>query len=235
MKTITMMAVTLILLFAVAATALSQATVVSVRGDVQVRRGAEESWRPLAVGDVVKPEDSMLSGKRASAVLSVGGTRLTLPEMVIVDCADLRVLTQEELLLKLAMEGIRALPQQKRGSEPTIPRTTTVHGGASDELAAPAGADGTQRSALQLNGTKVLHAHGFYATMVLRAKEVLRLAPELRRRSDVRLLVADAFERMRLSSEALAEYRSLDKERLTPAERSLVERKIAELRKKQKG
>ena len=59
--------------------------VVSVRGDVQVRRGAEESWRPLAVGDVVKPEDSMLSGKRASAVLNVGGTRLTLPEMVIVD------------------------------------------------------------------------------------------------------------------------------------------------------
>ena len=161
--------------------------------------------------------------------------RLTLPEMVIVDCSDLRTLTQEELLLKLAMEGIRALPAQKRGAEPAIPRTTTVHGTQSDSEDAAGAATGTGRYAMQLNGTKVLHAHGYYATMVLRAKEVLRLAPELRHRTDVRLMVADAFERMRLSNEALTEYRSLDKEKLAPAERSLVDRKIAELRKKQKG
>lgn len=217
------------------AVARAEITVVSVRGDIKVRHGAEEEWRAVAAGDVVKPEDSMMSGRGASAVLSVdGATRLALPEMVIVDCADLRTLTQEELLLKLAMEGIRALPPQKRGSELSVPRTTTIHGEPS-ESGRPLAPGSKESYALQLNGTKVLHKHGYYATMVLRAKEVFRLAPELQKRTDIRLMVADAFEQMKLNGEALGEYRGLAKEKLPEKERTLVEGKIAELKKKQKG
>jgi hypothetical protein len=209
--------------------------VVSLKGDIKVRHGAEEQWHAVAVGDIVKPEDSMRSGRGASAVLSVDGTtRLALPEMVIVDCSDFRALTQEELLLKLAMEGIRSLPPQKRGGELSVPRTTTMHG-EQTATGKPLQPGSKDAYALQLNGTKVLHKHGYYATMVLRAKEVFRVAPELQKRTAIRLMVADAFEQMKLDSEALGEYRGLAKEKLTPKERSLVEGKIADLRKKQKG
>jgi hypothetical protein len=225
------------LLLLTGAAALAEITVVSVRGDIKVRRGAEEQWHAVAAGDVVKPEDSMMSGRASFAILTVdGATRLALPEMVIVDCSDLRTLTQEELLLKLAMEGIRALPQQKRGGgrDIAVPKTTTTHG-ARNEPDRPLSPGSESGVTLQLNGTKVLHRHGFFATMVLRAKEVFRLAPELQKRTDVRLMVADAFEQMRLTGEALGEYRALAKEKLTAGDRSLVEGKIAELKKKQKG
>ena len=205
--------------------------VVSLQGDVKVRHGAEEEWRTVAVGDVIKPEDSMRSGLGASVSLLVDeDKKLSLPEMVIVDCSDLRTLTQEELLLKLAMEGIRSLPPQKRDGGISVPRTTTVHGSRSESgsVVHPGNKEGY---VMLLNGTKVLHRSAFYATMVLRAKEIFRLSPELKKRYDVRLLMADAFEKMDLKSEALGEYTSLSKERLPVNTRSVVEGKIAELRK----
>ena len=207
--------------------------IMNIRGDVKVRHGADEAWVSVAVGDVVKPEDSMRSGRGSSVILLVDGTtKLTLPEQVIVDCSDLRTLTQEELLLKLAMEGIRSLPQQKRDGGMSVPRTTTVHG-TNVEPSKPLQPGSKEGFILLLNGTKVLHQNGYYATMVLRAKEVLRLSPSLRSRYDVRLLVADAFEKMNLNGEALGEYRSLSKEKLSLKDRSVVEGKIAVLKKTQ--
>ena len=217
------------------ALALAEIRIVSAEGDIKIRRGAREDWQPAAAGDIVKPEDSMRSGRGSSVVLSVDGVKmLALPEMVIVDCSDLRTLTQEDLLLKLAMEGIRSLPEQKRDGSLTVPRTTTVHGTRSE----PAEARRTRSKegyVYLLNGTKVLHRHGFYATMVLRAKEVFRLAPDLHKRYDVRLMMANAFEKMNLSGEALEEYQGLSKEALSLRERAVVEGKIAELKKKQEG
>jgi len=207
--------------------------IMNIQGDVKVRHGAEEAWVSVAAGDIVKPEDSMRSGRGSSVVLLVdGATQLTLPELVIVDCSDLRTLTQEELLLKLAMEGIRSLPQQKHDGGMSVPRTTTVHG-ARAEASAPLQPGSKDGYILQLNGTKVLHRNGFYATMVLRAKEVLRLSPSLRTRYDVRLLVADAFEKMKLNGEALMEYRGLAKEKLSLRDRAVVEGRIAALKKAQ--
>lgn len=225
----------LVLLAAAAMSASADVKVVSIKGDVTIRHGAQEEWQSVAPGDVIKPEDSMRSGKRSSVVLLVDDeTKLTLPEMVIVDCSDLRTLTQEELLLKLAMEGIRAVPGQKRDGGISVPRTTTVHGTKS-ESARTARPESKEGYVLLLNGTKVLHRHGFYATMILRAKEIFRLAPEMSKRTDVRLMVADSFEKLDLGGDALVEYRKLSKEKLSLEERSIVELKIAELKKKQKG
>ncbi len=230
MKTITSI---IALLLVTGMFAQADMKIMSIQGDVKVRHGAEEGWVSVAAGDVVKPEDSMRSGRGSTAVLLVdGATRLTLPELVIVDCSDLRTLTQEELLLKLAMEGIRSLPQQKRDGDMSIPRTTTVHGSRT-EASSPLQPGSKDGFILQLNGTKVLHENGFYATMVLRAKEVFRLSPTLRSRYDVRLLVADAFEKMQLNGEALGEYNSLSKEKLSLRDRAVVERRIAVLKKTQ--
>ncbi len=230
----TMYAVVLALvLFSIAVQA--DVKIVTVKGEVAVRRGAEEVWLPAKAGDLLKPEDSMRSGKNASATISVDGVKeLSLPEMVIIDISDIRVLTQEELLLKLAMEGIRSIPSNNNKEDITIPKTTTIHG--SDKGVRSKGSTMNKESfLLLLNGTKVLYRHGFYATSVLRAKEVFRLDPSLQKRIDVRLMVADAFEKVQLSGEALTEYVSLSKEKLSANERKIVENKIAELKKTQKG
>jgi hypothetical protein len=84
---------------------------------------------------------------------------------------------------------------------------------------------------LELNGAKLLYTHGYFATSVLKTKEVFRRIPALRKSIDARLTVASAMEKMHLSSEALQEYTALNAERLNANQRSVVEGRIASLRK----
>ena len=215
--------------------ASAEIRIVAVKGDVQVRRGMGEQWVKAERGDILKPEDSMKSGKKSTAVITVDGkNKISVPELVIIDCSDLRTLTQEQLLLMLAMEKVRSVPADRREYEMFIPKTTTVHGenrGAVDSRSQGKSTAGV----LQLNGTKVLYKQGYYATCVLKTKEVFRLNPELLNKFDARLTVANALEQMHLQGEALGEYLALKKAQLTPQQYSLVEQKIGELRRKAKG
>ena len=209
--------------------------VAGVKGDVQVRHNVQEQWIKVAVGDILKPDDSIKSGGKSTATIIIDDNKkFILPELVIVDCADLRVLTTGELLLKLAMEQVRSLPNGSTDKEIQIPRTTIVHGEAKDMRVATATPTDPTAGSLQLNGTRVLFDQGYYATCVLKTKHVLRLYPYIRKKTEARLLVATAFENLKLEEEALNEYNSLKSELLSSTERTLVDKKVATLVKKRK-
>ena len=207
--------------------------VVALKGDVSVRHGVHEEWLSVAKGDVLKPDDSIRLGKGASAtILTDENNRLTLPEMVIIDLADLRNLTQEELMLTLAMERVRSLPDRQRDNDFTIPHTTTTHG-AEKEIVASSVQSQEENGNLAINGVKVLYNNGYYATCVLRAKQIFRIVPETAKRIDARLLVASALEKIDLREEALSEYTDLSNENLSQPDKDRVEKKISELKKHQ--
>jgi hypothetical protein len=98
-----------------------------LQGDVAVRHGVTEAWTTVAVGDVLRPDDTMKTGKKGSAVLvvplkSAGSMKhIALPPEVIVDLSDVRELSQEELMLKLTMERVRASSYQWKADELHIP------------------------------------------------------------------------------------------------------------------
>ena len=204
--------------------------VVSVKGAVYVRHNVQEEWIPVSRGDLLKPDDSMKSGGKSSASLLVDGkTTVVLPEMAIIDLSDLRTLSKEDLLLKLAMERIRRIPARDRDQEISIPQATTMHG--SDMTARPAvPASDPQIAFMQMKGAEVLFGNGFYETGVLRAKGLFRIHPELSRRIDDRMMVAKALETLKLKGEALEEYVDLGTAQLTDQERAVVTKKIEELR-----
>jgi hypothetical protein len=210
-----------------------------LQGDVTVRHGVTEAWTQIAVGDILKPDDSMKIGKRGSAQLLVrvdrGGAmtskRMSMPAEVIVDMSDIRDLSQEELMLKLTMEKVRASSYQWRNEELHIPNASVVHGQNQAEGAAPREND-SQTGAFQLNGARVLFENGFYSTCALKTMELFRLYPPLGSVFDNRLMMADALAQANLRSEALAEYSGLAKaEGLTPQQRSTVNERIAQLKK----
>ncbi len=221
------------LLLAISLTAFAQIKVTAVKGEVFVRYGASESWLQVAVGDILKPTDSMKSGKHSSAVMTIDDIKkITVPEQVIVDASDLRELSQDEFLLKLAMEQVRSVPLPEK-DQLNIPRTTTMHGSQKDT---PNSLSSTLESGvLQLNGTKVLFDNGYNATGVLKTKQVYRLYPALTKQFENRLLVASAFEKLNLVRDALNEYRDLLKETTSPEQRSSIQHKVDELKKKIDG
>lgn len=217
----------LLLLMALPVLACAHIRVAEVSGDVYVRHGVEEQWTKVATNEILKPEDSIRSGRRSGATLVLDdGRALALPESTIIDLSDLRTMTRGELMLKLAMEGIRSLPATRRTDDFLLPMTTAMHGARREEPAAhipPA----NESRILQLNGVGVLHENGFYATCILKAKQIMRLDTAAARRADIRIMIADSFEQMGLRSEALGEYNGLTRDSLDATARVLVERRIA--------
>ncbi len=204
-------------------------TVKAVKGSVEVRRGVSEEWKKLSVGDVLKPEDSMRTGRGASAIIESSSRNLTVPEMAIIDISDVRELTQEEFLLKLAMENILAVPP-RNNHDVMIPSTTVLRGSdrSKEESAAP---PHVETGAMQLHGARVLFENSLYGTSILKSKEVFRIYPTLKTDYHARMMVAQAFERLKLTNEAVTEYSLLAKESLTPQQAKQVQSAIERLKR----
>ncbi len=227
-------------LFALGASA-NDIIVRKVQGEVSVRRGVEEVWTEVAVGDVLRPNDTMRTGRKSAAVLvapvldreaSVMKT-ITLPSKVIIDMSDLRMLSQEELMLKLTMEKVRASSYEWKKNEMNIPNTTVVHG-ADRSTQSSLNEGELEVGVFQLNGTRVLYDNGFYSTCALKAIQVLRRFPPLNDRFEHRLMVAEALEKSSLRSEALNEYVALSSlEIISPEQKGVVLARIARLKNQQ--
>jgi hypothetical protein len=211
-------------------TAIANIKVLSVKGDVAVRQGMNEEWQKVVRGDVLKPEDSIRLLKNSTATLLLDNNKtLTIPDHVILDLADLREMSQEELLLKLAMESIRSLPVKKSNDDLEIPTTTTIHGkNVLPETQVETNI--TDIDKLRLNGVKVLYQNKYYAGCVLRAKEIFRIFPPLAKNLEVRFLVAEALEAMKLNGEALSEYQALLNENLSAKDKTKIEARVEALK-----
>jgi hypothetical protein len=209
-----------------------------VQGDVHIRQGVTEAWQTVAAGDVLKPDDTMRTGPRGSAVILLPAAlpqnsprRITLPPDVMVDLADVRELSQEELMLKLAMEKVRSSSYRPANDGLNIPNASVVHG-TDKSLREALPENSIAVGIMQLNGTRVLFENGFYPTCALKSMEVFRLFPPLAERFGNRLLVAEALERAHLRGEALSEYGAILKlSGLTPAQGSLVRTRMDQLKK----
>ena len=203
-------------------------TVKAVKGAVEVRRGVMEEWRKVKVGDLLKPEDSMRTGPGASATIEMDKRKLVVPELTILDISDVRQLTQEDFLLKLAMENILAVPPREK-DELAIPSATVLHGENKSKTDITVSTDG-KVGEMQLHGARVLYDNSYYATSILKSKETLRTHPEVRSNYDARLTVAMAFERMKLTKEAITEYSLLSKENLPAAQAKKVQGALDKLK-----
>jgi hypothetical protein len=209
-------------------------------GAVSVRHGVAEQWVEAKAGDVLRPHDTMKTGKGASAVIAMGGDSqpapakrrmLSLPGEVVIDMSDIRDLSQEELMLKLTMERVRSSSYQWKNDELNIPNATVLHGtdeGSQQQLHESNDGSGI----LELNGSRVLFDNGFYSTCALKTMEVLRRYPALGSVFENRLLVAEALEKANISGEALNEYVGISTmQDLDAQQRETVRTKIASLKK----
>ncbi len=200
----------------------------AVKGTVEVRRGVTEEWKKVKVGDLLKPEDSMRTGAGSSAVIEADKKKLTVPEMAILDISDVRQLSQEDFLLKLAMENILAVPPREK-DELAIPSATVLHGTDKSRTDQPVFSD-AKVGEMELKGARVLYDNTYYATAVLKSKETLRMHPELRSNLDARLTIAAAFEKMKLTKEAITEYSLLSQESLPASTAKKVQMSLEKLK-----
>ena len=225
-----------VLFLAVRATA-GEIVVQKMQGAVSVRHGVTETWTKVAPGDVLRPDDTMKTGKKGSAVIVVpsstaGASRtVVLPGEVIVDMSDIRDLSQEELMLKLTMEKVRASSYQWKSDDLRIPSAAVVHGADKSSNLNLSESD-PATGVLELNGAHVLFENGFFATCALKAMEVFRLYPPLGKEFRDRMMVAEALVKANLRGEAVNEYGAIATlDGITSEQQALVHTRIEGLRK----
>ncbi len=220
------------LLIALTLSSFADVKVQGIKGDVKVRHGVNEEWTAIKIGDVVNIEDAIMVGEKSSTVLLIDGTKkIAVAENSIVDVSDLRALSQEELLLKLAMDRILSVPTQDRDNDLTPARTTIIHGDKKESTQRPKTIS-TDIAIMQLNGAKVLYDNSYFGTCILRVKEVFRINPTIDIDLDYKLLTAKAFEKSNLPGEALNEYNSIPLDKLKPHQKQIVLQSIDRLKKK---
>jgi hypothetical protein len=235
MKTVLAVAV---LFLTVRATA-GEIVVQKMQGAVSVRHGVTETWTKVAPGDVLRPDDTMKTGKKGSAVIVVpssvagagAGRTVVLPGEVIVDMSDIRDLSQEELMLKLTMEKVRASSYQWKSDDLRIPNAAVVHGADKSSNLNLSESD-PATGVLELNGAHVLFENGFFATCALKGMEVFRLYPPLGKEFRDRMMVAEALEKANLRGEAVNEYGAISKlDGITSEQQALLHTRMEGLRK----
>ncbi len=227
----TILVATLLCFAAAAALGGETVTLQKAQGEVMLRAGVTENWTKVSSGETLSPDATVRTGKQSSAVLFIPATakRIALPPEVMVDISDIRELTQEELMLKLTMEKVRATSYEWKNKELRMPNTTVVHGSSKNDADAAPDAD-TRQGVLELNGARVLYDNNFYSTSALKSLDVLRRFPALDGFEN-RMLVAQALERAELKGEAINEYSSiLLLPDITKEQKSAVQGKIARLR-----
>lgn len=208
-------------------------TLQKAQGEVMLRVGVTENWTSATPGQTLGPDATIRTGKQSSAVLFIPdkAKKITLPSEVMVDISDIRELTQEELMLKLTMEKVRATSYEWKNKELRMPNTTVVHGSAKEGKEAVTNTD-TRMGVLELNGARVLYENSFYSTSALKSLDVLRRFPSLDG-FDSRMLVAQALEKAELKGEALSEYSAiLLLPNLSREQKTIVQTRISKLRER---
>ena len=218
-----------------ASTATSQSvSIQKISGDVGVRHGVTEQWTTAHAGQVLRPDDTFRTGAKGSAVLVAsnqngGQKRITLPADVILDVADIRDLTAEELMLKLTMEKVRGSSYQSK-DDLQAPNAGVVHG-ANKASTTPLRENDPQAGLREWNGVQVLYDNGFFSTCALKGMELFRLYPVTNKSFDRRYMVAHALELAHLQGEALSEYAAIQGlDGLTPGQRTMLSQHIAQLK-----
>jgi hypothetical protein len=204
-------------------------TVKRVKGTAEVRHGVSEAWTKLKAGVILGPESTIKTGKNSALTILVQDRTVIVPERTMMDLADLREMSQEELLLKLAEADVRVAPSRNGSDEIVIPNTTVVHGRkmALQEITA---SNQKEFRDMEVRGTTLLYKYGFYPTCILKAKQTMVYYPELKSQFEYRCMIAQALEKMRLTGEALGEYISITKEELSPSQRKSIEENIKRMK-----
>jgi hypothetical protein len=177
-------------------------------GEVKIRRGVEEEWHPAAAGTLLENIDSILTGEGGEAILVLpDGRKFKLGSNSILDIADLRRITEEELFVILMRTKIRNLPKKEK-SKLEIGQVHVVHG-TSREASLEADAFEMPIWQFQKNGAVALLGNGLSTNAIVKLNSIIIRNPALEDCGEVSFYLGQAFETINKRGQAMDAYRAV--------------------------
>ncbi|MFQ5825185.1 MAG: hypothetical protein ACE5JB_14140, partial [bacterium] len=185
-------------------------------GDVKIRRGVEETWHIASAGTWLEEIDSILTGEGSVAILELlDGTTFRLGGNAMLDIADLRKITEQELFLMLMSKKIRQIGPREEKTKLRIGYVNVVHGELKrDTLTSTENNGGYKVWELEKNGALALYSQNFTTNSILKMNNILIKYPNVNDCGELHFYLGKAFETLNKPGQALDFYKIVLKKRL---------------------
>jgi hypothetical protein len=182
--------------------------IVSLSGEVKVRRGVEEGWHRAMAGMVLEDIDTILTGEASTVVLETGdGATFRLGGYSILDVADLRKITEREMFLYLMSRKVNQIPARQEKTRLRIGNVSVIHGESKAKSPRGAGEDESEIWRQEANGARALYEQQYYPNTIVKLHKILAKNPDLEDCGEIHFYLGRAFEAMSKPGQAIDAYK----------------------------
>lgn len=185
------------------------AKIISLNGEVKIRRGVEETWQPAAAGMLLESVDTILTLENAAAVLELSeGATFRLSGNTLLEMLDLRKITERELFLHLMSQKISKIPPADEKTRLRIGNVSSVHGEQKKTSRGPS-SDSGERRQQETNGAKALLAQQYHPNAILKLHQILAKYPNVNDCGEIQFYLGQALEAINRPGQALDAYQAV--------------------------
>jgi len=179
-----------------------------ITGDVKIRRGLDEEWRPASSGTILDTIDSILTGEGEAVLELPDGRTFRISSQTILDIADLRLITEQELFLLLMSDKIQKMPKRSDKTKLEIGDINVVHGSSQQDAATQKKED-SKRELWQMekNGVIALYNQDFTPNAILKINNILAKYPEIEDCGEIYSYLGNSFEKLDKPGQAIDAYK----------------------------
>lgn len=150
----------------------------SVNGEIQVRRSNTLAWEPATVEGLLEARETVRSGDASTArLLTFDGSIFTLPPNTQFEIHELRRMSRDELVLELTALDLQKLPVRKFAPE-NQPGAFILHGELPDSAGQREGSKSGDYIQCEERSALALFAQGYLTGFVLKWNRLLSAFPE---------------------------------------------------------
>jgi hypothetical protein len=192
------------------ASAAPAVKIISLSGEVKVRRGVEETWHHANTGILLDDVDTILTGEASTVVLELpDGGSFRLGGFAILDIADLKKITEREMFLFLMAQKVHKIPLRPEKAKLRIGNVSVMHG--ESKAGAPpnqSAKDDSQDWIQETNGAKALYDQHYYPNAIVKLHKVLGKYLNREDCGEIHFYLGKAFEALDKTGQVVDAYQS---------------------------
>jgi len=187
-----------------------EAKIIRLSGEVKYRQGVEETWHTAYAGMVLKEIDTILTGEGGEAVLEIrNGLTFRLGANAILDIADLRKITEQELFLYLTRQKIERIEKGAEKSPLKVSNVSAIHGSAKDTLERKPAEPAASLWEQEKNGAKALLNQQYFPNSVMKLHRILNRYPNVQDCGELHSYLGQSFEALEQPGQAIDAYQTV--------------------------
>lgn len=183
------------------------ARVIKMSGEVKVRRGVEEFWQPASLGVFLKNIDTILTGENGEVLLEIqGGYHFHLGPNSILDIADMRKISEQELFLYLMREKVSKVEKRTQKTPIRIGNVSVVHGSYQDTVKEEISGISDELRERVKNGIRALFTQEFYPNTILKIHDMINNYHPSDDCGELHYYLGSSFEALNKPGQAMESY-----------------------------